>query len=79
MATGVEASHAVRIALNLKKMLVDGGLLELTQAQLEERLFDLMQNEYSSHYGPTNVHYYRLFSRQVVRRRRTCDSTHSLC
>lgn len=63
MATKIASGHAVKIALALKKHLVDRGILELSQADLEDRLFRLLQLEYGDFYGPTNIYYYRLFSR----------------
>jgi len=54
-ATKVDYYHAVRIALDLKKRLVDCNELELTQKKLEKTLFNLMKEygyneEYTSLY-----------------------------
>ena len=63
MATRVAPSHAVKIALALKKHLVDGSILELSQGDLEERLFGLLQRDFGEFYGQRNIYFYRLFSR----------------
>ncbi|KAI8055910.1 hypothetical protein BDF22DRAFT_315221 [Syncephalis plumigaleata] len=42
MATKVSVLHATRIALDLKKRLVDRGALDVSQLELEQALFQLM-------------------------------------
>jgi len=58
-ATQVDYYHAVRIALDLKKKLVDDNILELSQKELEKNLFNIMK-----HYGynEKNIELYRLLS-----------------
>lgn len=58
-ATQVNYYHAVRIALDLKKHLVDYNELELSQKKLEKNLFNIMK-EYG--YNEKNIELYRLLS-----------------
>ncbi|KAI9139376.1 hypothetical protein BKA69DRAFT_1085938 [Paraphysoderma sedebokerense] len=59
MATKIQPAHAIRIALDLKKRLVDRNLLTITQSQLEHELFLLMKRW---GYGELNVRWYRMLS-----------------
>lgn len=59
MATQISSTHAVRIALDLKKRLVDSGLLTLSQQALERELFVLVRRW---GYGPMHVQRYRMLS-----------------
>ncbi|ORY66896.1 hypothetical protein LY90DRAFT_667826 [Neocallimastix californiae] len=58
-ATQVDYYHAVRIALDLKKQLVDYDELELSQKKLEKNLFSIMKR-YG--YNEKNIELYRLLS-----------------
>ncbi|RKP06370.1 hypothetical protein THASP1DRAFT_31806 [Thamnocephalis sphaerospora] len=60
MATKIPLVHATRIALDLKKRLVDRGALNISQMDLEEALFQLM----AAHgYGQRNVRLFRTLNR----------------
>lgn len=54
---------AVRMALELKKQIVDSNTLELTQSQLEKLLFDILL---SYGYGMTTIVLYRMVSKYVL-------------
>lgn len=56
--------HAVRIALDLKKSLVDQGRLDISQSELEVELFRIM-NKYD--YGEINIQLYKMISRQIYK------------
>ncbi|RUS15427.1 hypothetical protein BC937DRAFT_92461 [Endogone sp. FLAS-F59071] len=58
-ATKVDATHALRIALDLKKRLVEKGNLDVTQRQMEHELFELMRGH---GYGMENIRLYRVMS-----------------
>ncbi|KAL7750580.1 hypothetical protein RI367_003921 [Sorochytrium milnesiophthora] len=59
-ATRIPSHHAVRIALDVKKRLVDRNQLSLSQQELEQELFVLMRRW---GYGEFYVRCYRLLSR----------------
>jgi len=52
--TQVDPAGSVRIALELKKRLVDQGIFEISQADMENQLFQILQN-----YGYGNEYIYR--------------------
>ena len=58
-ATLIKRNHAIRIALELKKRLVDRNLLDLTQANMEAVLFSILE---TYGYGETNRHLYKMMS-----------------
>jgi hypothetical protein len=58
--------QAVRIALEVKKHLVDTGALQLTQTELEDALFAVLRRH---GYGQTHVDRFRLVSSFSRRRR----------
>jgi hypothetical protein len=75
-AAKVEYRHAVRMALLLKKRLVDTNRLELSQQELERELFCIITNTNRSHepdhatgewdsgvYGERNIRLYRMLAR----------------
>lgn len=59
-AARIDSFHAVRMALDLKKRLVDQCCLDLSQTDLELELFQLMR-EYG--YGAENINFYKMLSR----------------
>ncbi|KAL0076722.1 hypothetical protein J3Q64DRAFT_1703293 [Phycomyces blakesleeanus] len=56
MAARIKYGHALRIALDLKKRLVDKAQLNVTQKALQSELFDLFQQH---GYGSEHVQWYR--------------------
>ncbi|KAI9029712.1 hypothetical protein CLU79DRAFT_735633 [Phycomyces nitens] len=56
MAARIKYGHALRIALDLKKRLVDKAQLNVTQKDLQNELFDLFQQH---GYGSEHVQWYR--------------------
>lgn len=59
LVTKVRYEDAIKLSLDLKRYLVDNGLLELTHAELEEILLGIMQR-YG--YGDAHVRRYRMMS-----------------
>lgn len=59
-AARIDLFHAVRMALDLKKRLVDQCCLDLSQSDLELELFQLMRG-YG--YGEENINFYKMLSR----------------
>lgn len=59
MAARIDASHAIRMALDLKKRLVDQCCLDLSQNELELEIFQLMR-EYG--YGELTIRFYKMLS-----------------
>lgn len=59
-AARIDYSHALRIALDLKKRLVDKGRFDVSQQELQTELFDLLSHR---GYGQEHVHWYRTMAR----------------
>lgn len=64
--TKIKPTKAVKIALELKKYLVDKGLLEVSQDKLESILFDIMQG---AGFGNDYISRYQMVSRFFQQRR----------
>lgn len=60
----VKYTHSIRIALELKKTLVDRDCLEISQANMEAVLFELIEKY---NYGQSTVSLYRTMSRYFSR------------
>ena len=65
MVTMVSFADSLKISLALKKSLVDKGLLDITQAAMEDALFDVMR---AHGYGEEFIVRYRLMTRFNHRR-----------
>ena len=63
--TQVSYADSLKISLALKKSLVDKGLLDITQAAMEDALFDVMR---AHGYGEEFIARYRLMTRFNHRR-----------
>lgn len=59
-AAKIDYNHALRIALDLKKRLVDKEQLDVSQEALQSELFELMKKH---GYGTEHVRWYKTMAR----------------